>query len=59
LFSWPGMGRYAYEGLQSNDLEVLQGFVIVVGAMYIVLNLLIDVLYSAIDPRIRVGGTPT
>jgi peptide/nickel transport system permease protein len=53
------MGRYAYEGLQSNDLEVLQGFVIVVGAMYIVLNLLIDVLYSAIDPRIRVGGTPT
>lgn len=59
LFSWPGMGRYAYEGLQSNDLEVLQGFVIVVGAMYIVLNLLIDVLYSAIDPRIRVGGTAT
>jgi ABC-type dipeptide/oligopeptide/nickel transport system permease component len=33
--------------------------VIVVGAMYIVLNLLIDVLYSAIDPRIRVGGTAT
>lgn len=56
LFSWPGMGRYAYDGLQSNDLEVLQGFVVVVGVIYILLNLAIDLLYSVIDPRIRVGG---
>ncbi|MGC1213294.1 MAG: ABC transporter permease [Micromonospora sp.] len=59
LFSWPGMGRYAYDGLQSNDLEVLQGFVVVVGVIYILLNLAIDLLYSVIDPRIRVGGRNT
>lgn len=56
LFSWPGMGRYAYDGLQSNDLEVLQGFVIVVGVSYLVMNTAIDLLYSVIDPRIRIGG---
>lgn len=58
IFTWPGMGRYAYEALQSNDLEVLQGFIIIVGAFYILINLTIDVLYSVIDPRIRVGGEP-
>jgi len=56
IFSWPGMGRYAYEALQSSDLEVLQGFVVIVGAFYIIINLVIDVLYGIIDPRIRVGG---
>lgn len=59
IFTWPGMGRYAYEALQSNDLEVLQGFIIIVGAFYILINLTIDLLYSVIDPRIRVGGEPS
>jgi len=56
IFSWPGMGRYAYQALQANDLEVLQGFVIIVGVAYVAINLAIDVLYSVIDPRIRVSG---
>lgn len=56
IFTWPGMGRYAYEALQSNDLEVLQGFIIIVGAIYILINLIVDVLYSVIDPRIRVNS---
>jgi len=56
LFSWPGMGRYAYQSIQNSDLEALQGFVIFVGVMYVLLNVLIDVLYGLIDPRIRLGG---
>ena len=56
LFSWPGAGRYAYEAIQGNDLEALQGFVIVVGILYVLLNVIIDLLYGWIDPRIRLGG---
>ncbi len=56
LFSWPGVGRYAYTALQNNDLEALQGFVIMVGVLYVVLNVVIDVVYAWIDPRIRLGG---
>jgi ABC-type dipeptide/oligopeptide/nickel transport system permease component len=56
LFAWPGIGRYAYQAIQNNDLEALQGFVILVGVLYVLLNVLIDVLYGVIDPRIRIGA---
>jgi peptide/nickel transport system permease protein len=56
LFAWPGIGRYAYQSIQNNDLEALQGFVILVGVLYVLLNVLIDVLYGLVDPRIRIGG---
>lgn len=56
LFSWPGVGRYAYSAIQNNDLEALQGFVITVGVLYVGLNVVIDLLYAWIDPRIRLGG---
>ena len=56
LFAWPGVGRYAYNGIQNNDIEALQGFVIMVGVMYVALNVVIDLLYAWIDPRIRLGG---
>jgi peptide/nickel transport system permease protein len=55
LFAWPGVGRYAYSAIQVNDLEALQGFVIVVGILYVALNVVIDLVYAWIDPRIRLG----
>jgi peptide/nickel transport system permease protein len=55
LFAWPGVGRYAYSAIQVNDLEALQGFVIMVGVLYLTLNVVIDVVYAWIDPRIRLG----
>ncbi len=55
LFAWPGVGRYAYSAIQVNDLEALQGFVIVVGILYVILNVIIDLVYAWIDPRIRLG----
>ncbi|MFS2293475.1 MAG: ABC transporter permease [Actinomadura sp.] len=55
LFSWPGVGRYAYQSIQNNDLEALQGFVILVGALYVLLNVLIDICYGLVDPRVRLG----
>ncbi len=56
LFAWPGVGRYAYNAIQVSDLEALQGFVILVGVLYVMLNVAIDLLYAWIDPRIRLGG---
>ena len=55
LFAWPGVGRYAYNAIQVNDLEALQGFVIMVGVLYVILNVVIDLSYAWIDPRIRLG----
>ena len=55
LFAWPGVGRYAYSAIQVNDLEALQGFVIMVGVLYVALNVVIDLIYAWIDPRIRLG----
>jgi peptide/nickel transport system permease protein len=55
LFSWPGIGRYAYGAVTSNDFNAIQGFILLVAAIYVVLNLVIDLLYAVIDPRIRLG----
>lgn len=56
LFSWPGVGRLAYDAVRSSDLEILQGFAIVIGVVYISLNVVIDLAYGFVDPRIRLGG---
>lgn len=53
LFSWPGIGQYAYESLQAHDLDAVQGFVILVGIGYIALNLLLDLAYLRADPRVE------
>jgi ABC-type dipeptide/oligopeptide/nickel transport system permease component len=58
LFNWPGIGRYAFTAAQNNDIDALQGFVIVVGILYIALNILIDLIYVWVDPRIRIGKAP-
>ena len=57
LFSWPGVGRYAFDAISTRDLEALQGFVIMVGIMYVILNIVTDVAYGLVDPRIRLGKT--
>ena len=56
LFSWPGIGRYAFDAITTRDLEALQGFVVFVGMMYVFLNMVIDIAYAVIDPRIRLGS---
>jgi peptide/nickel transport system permease protein len=55
LFSWPGIGRYAYGAVTSNDFNAVQGFILLVATIYVLLNLAIDLLYAVIDPRIRLG----
>ncbi len=54
VFAWPGIGSFAVEALIASDFAPLQGFVLTMGVMYVALNLLIDILYGVIDPRMRV-----
>src|SRR2546429_452126 len=56
VFAWPGIGSFAVEALIASDFAPLQGFVLTMAVMYVALNLLIDVLYGVIDPRVRVEG---
>jgi ABC-type dipeptide/oligopeptide/nickel transport system permease component len=53
VFAWPGVGRLFYEGIAFRDFPVVQATVLLSGSMIVVVNLLIDLLYAVIDPRIR------
>ncbi|MBV9554419.1 MAG: ABC transporter permease [Alphaproteobacteria bacterium] len=53
VFAWPGIGRLLYEGITFRDFPVVQGVVLLGGAMIVLVNLLVDILYATIDPRIR------
>jgi ABC-type dipeptide/oligopeptide/nickel transport system permease component len=55
VFAWPGVGRLLYEGIAFRDFPVVQATVILSGAMIVGVNLVVDVLYAWIDPRIRLG----
>ena len=53
VFAWPGIGRLLYEGVAFRDFPVVQATVLLGGVMIVVVNLLVDILYAVIDPRIR------
>lgn len=53
VFAWPGVGRLALNAIRRNDFAVIQTIVMAFAFLYIILNLLVDVLYALVDPRIR------
>ena len=53
IFAWPGIGRLIYEAVMLRDYMVIQGTVLVISAIYIFVNLIVDVIYLYLDPRIR------
>jgi dipeptide transport system permease protein len=53
IFSWPGVGKWLIEGINRRDYPVLQGGTLLIGAIVMVVNLLVDVIYGLINPRIR------
>ena len=55
IFSWPGLGLATYEAIHGPDLPMLQGLFLVFSASVILFNLLADLLYAALDPRVRDG----
>ncbi len=53
VFSWPGLGRLAIEAITYRDFQLIQGVVIWIALMYMVINLVVDVSYNYLDPRLR------
>ncbi|MBM3218483.1 MAG: ABC transporter permease [Candidatus Rokubacteria bacterium] len=53
IFAWPGIGRLLYEGIFQRDFPLVQGVVILAGFMIVGINLVVDIAYAVIDPRIR------
>lgn len=53
IFAWPGLGRYVYNAITSSDYPAVQGFILYATTVYVLLFLLVDVLYSVFDPRVR------
>jgi ABC-type dipeptide/oligopeptide/nickel transport system permease component len=53
VFAWPGIGSFAVEALLQSDYAPVQGFVLTMAILYVALNLIIDILYGVIDPRVK------
>jgi peptide/nickel transport system permease protein len=53
IFAWPGIGRYAYDAIRASDYNATMGVTLMVAVMYVGINLLVDVVYLYLDPRIR------
>ncbi|HSJ19656.1 MAG TPA: ABC transporter permease [Nocardioidaceae bacterium] len=53
IFAWPGLGRLTYDAVQARDYPVLQGAVLIFATIFLLVNLLVDLLYAALDPRIE------
>ena len=56
VFTIPGMGRLVVQSISRRDYPVIQGTVMVIAMTYVIVNLIVDVLYVYIDPRVRLGG---
>ena len=54
VFGWPGVGSYAIDALTASDYAPVQGFVLAMGVLFVLLNLLVDLLYVLIDPRVTI-----
>jgi ABC-type dipeptide/oligopeptide/nickel transport system permease component len=56
IFGWDGIGRYAMEGILKRDFPVVMGTIIVGTAVFVLINLAVDIVYHWLDPRVRVHG---
>ncbi|GHT97074.1 transporter [Betaproteobacteria bacterium] len=54
VFAWPGLGRLAFEALQQRDYNLLAGLILCSGTLVVVINLVVDLVYSVLDPRVRI-----
>jgi peptide/nickel transport system permease protein len=55
VFSWPGVASYALDALLSSDYAPVQGFVLLMATVFVIVNLMVDILYGIADPRVTIG----
>jgi len=58
VFSWPGMGKEIWQAIQNLDIPVITGSVTLAALAVVLMNLVVDVVNAAIDPRVRLGERP-
>jgi len=56
IFNWPGMSRYGINAMLRKDLNAIAGVILVLGVVFIVVNIVVDIVVAQLDPRIRLGG---
>ncbi len=57
IFNWKGIGKVTIDALQQSDLPVVMGAVILIAFIFIVINIFVDILYTFLDPRVKMSGT--
>lgn len=55
VFAWPGLGRLVFDSVSARDYPMIQGSVLLIAVMFLIVNLIVDVLYAVVDPRIRLA----
>lgn len=55
VFAWPGLGRLVYDAVAARDYSLIQGAVLLIAVLFLLVNLVVDVLYAVVDPRIRLS----
>ena len=56
IFNWPGLGKLMTDSVMARDVPMIQGTIIFMSLSYVLINLITDILYGVLDPRIRLGG---
>jgi peptide/nickel transport system permease protein len=56
VFQWPGMGLMFLQAVQTVDIPIMSAYLVLVATLFVLINLAVDLLYSAVDPRIRISG---
>ena len=53
IFAWPGVGQIAYDSINRRDYAMIQGVVLYGALLFVIVNLVVDILYAVLDPRVR------
>ncbi|MBV9276626.1 MAG: ABC transporter permease subunit, partial [Candidatus Eremiobacteraeota bacterium] len=53
IFAWPGVGRLAFDAISNRDMPLVNGCILLFGAVFVTVNTVVDLLYAAANPRIR------
>ena len=56
IFEWKGIGKMAVDAIAVKDFPIIQGYILWMAVIYVVINLIVDLLYRFLDPRIRLEG---
>ncbi len=56
VFQWPGMGRLFLQGIQSVDIPIMSAYLVMIAFFFVVINLIVDILYYVVDPRLRIDS---